>query len=274
MSEEKRQHEVFISYSTKNSDIANKICYLLEKNNLKCWIAPRNISSGRVYIDEIADAINITKIVVLVYSEFSQNSRYVNNEITMAYSHNKPIISFNIDDSEPKEELEYFLKVNQWLPAFPDPEDAYETLIRDARKLCNARSDVPIHLDVAGYKEDDLTRHKRDYISLILLFTPVYWSSFIYMGLVSNKKIWTVMGLAYLIPTLMCLLIYFQILGQLFILYPVLSLFSYLFIIFWALTLIHGLVIRNEFLTRKSILRFTLADEKLFEYLYEEYIQI
>ena len=99
MSPDKRKHDVFISYSTKNSDIANKICHILEQNDLKCWIAPRNISSGRNYIDEIASGIKSTKIVVLVYSKYSQASKYVNNEIKMAFSNNKPILSFNIDNS-------------------------------------------------------------------------------------------------------------------------------------------------------------------------------
>ena len=61
MSFDERKHDVFISYSTKNSDVANKVCHVLEQNDLKCWIAPRNIASGRVYIDEIADAIKATK---------------------------------------------------------------------------------------------------------------------------------------------------------------------------------------------------------------------
>ena len=60
------EHDVFISYSTKNSDIANKICYLLENNGLQCWIAPRNIASGKNYVDEIARGIKSTKIIVLI----------------------------------------------------------------------------------------------------------------------------------------------------------------------------------------------------------------
>ena len=32
-----RGHEVFISYSTKNSEIANKIRYSLEQNGLPCF---------------------------------------------------------------------------------------------------------------------------------------------------------------------------------------------------------------------------------------------
>lgn len=274
MSLENEKHNVFISYSTKNSDIAHRICYLLEENGLKCWIAPRNISSGKIYIEEIGDAIRATKIVVLVYSSFSQASRYVNNEIEMAYSYNKPIISFNIDNAEPKDEMAYFLKVSQWLPAFPDPEVEYETLIKDAKQLCDEKNDAPIITDFTNYKEEDMTKHKKDYLSLILLFTPVYWASFIYMGLTSHKKLWTLMGLIYLIPSIIILLLEFQTINFLFIMHPILNLFILLFAMLWIIDIIHGFIIRNEFLTRKSILRFTFSDEKLFEYLYEEYIQI
>ncbi|ALT68936.1 toll/interleukin-1 receptor domain-containing protein [Methanobrevibacter millerae] len=274
MSLDNYKHDVFISYSTKDSDVANKICYVLEQNNLKCWIAPRDIASGKIYIDEIAAAIKSTRIVVLIYSKDSQNSKYVDNEINMAFSNNKPILSFNIDDTLPKENMEYYLKVTQWLNAHPNPEDEFETLIIDALKLCNENSDVSIIIDFSDYKQDDLSSHKKDYISLILLFTPLYWFSIIYMGIVSSKKLWALMGVIYLIPTLICLLIYFQIFGQLFLYYPMFILFALLFFIFWAMCIIYGLVIRNEFLTRKSVLRFASSNEEIFDYLYDEYSQI
>ena len=131
------KHDVFISYSTKNSDVANKICYVLEQNNLKCWIAPRNIISGRSYVDEIADAIISAKIVVLVFSQYSQESKYVNNEINLAFSHKKPILSFNIDNSLPKEDMQYNSNVIQWLPAYPNPEDEFKTLVLEVLKWCH-----------------------------------------------------------------------------------------------------------------------------------------
>lgn len=171
MSPDNIKHDVFISYSTKNSDIANKICYILEKHNLKCWIAPRNISSGRSYIYEIAEGIRSTKIVVLVYSSYSQQSKYVNNEINMAFSNNKPILSFNIDESMPSEDMQYYLKVTQWLPAYPNPEDEFETLIIDALKLCDESTDVPVIVDFTNFKQEDLSKHKKDYLSLLLLAT-------------------------------------------------------------------------------------------------------
>ena len=274
MRSDETKHDVFISYSTKNSDLANKICYLLEHNKLKCWIAPRNIPSGTNYIEEITDGIKSTKIVVLVYSKYSQASKYVNNEVNMAFSNNKPILSFNIDNSLPSEEMEYNLKVSQWLEAYPNPEDEFETLVVDALKLCNENADVPITIDFSNFKSEDLSQQKKDRISLVLLFTPLYWASFIYMGIIAGIRRWVLMGLLYFIPTLMCLILYFEVLGSLFLRYPMFRMFEVLFVIFWILAIIHGFVIKNEFLTRKSVLRLTSSDEEIFNYLYEEYLQI
>lgn len=274
MSGEDRKHDVFISYSTKNGDVANKVCYVLEQNNIKCWIAPRNISSGRIYLDEIGGAIKSTKIVVLIYSVDSQESQYVNNEINMAFTNNKKILSFNIDNSIPKEDMEYYLKITQWLAAYPDPETEFEELVRDVRELCDEVGDAPVLVDMSHFNDNDLSMHKKDYVSLILLFTPFYWASFIYMGMTSNRKRWTLMGLVYLIPTIIYLMIRFGILNYLFVLYSMMSLFTTIFVIFWILAIIHGFVIRNEYLTLKSVLRFTSADKDLFNYLYEEYLRL
>ena len=274
MRSDETKHDVFISYSTKNSELANKICYLLEQNKLKCWIAPRNIPSGTNYIEEITDGIKSTKIVVLIYSSYSQASKYVNNEVNMAFSNNKPILSFNIDNSLPSEEMEYNLKVSQWLPAYPNPEDEFETLVVDALKLCNENADVPIFIDFSNFKSEDLSQQKKDIISLVLLFTPLYWASFIYMGIIAGIRRWVLMGLLYFIPTLMCLILYFEVLGSLFLRYPMFRMFEVIFVIFWILAIIHGFVIKNEFLTRKSVLRLTSSDEEIFNYLYEEYLQI
>ncbi|MBQ6100448.1 MAG: toll/interleukin-1 receptor domain-containing protein [Methanobrevibacter sp.] len=266
--------DVFISYSTKDSAIAEKICYALEQNGLTCWIAPRNISSGKSYIDEISKAIKTTKIVVLVFSKNSQESKYVNNEIKMAFTRNKPIISFNIDNSEPEGDMEYHLKVSQWLMASPKPEDKLETLVEDAKELCDIKTDVPVLVDLTNFIPEDLSKHKKDYISLILLFTPIYWASFIYMGISASKKLWAGMGILYMIPSLMIFILYFEVLDFLFVSYPLFKMFNVIFIIFWILAIIHGFVIRNEFLTRKSVLRFTTSDDNLFNYLYEEYVEL
>ena len=40
-------HNVFISYSTKDTDIAESACNALESAGIKCWIAPRDEIGGK-----------------------------------------------------------------------------------------------------------------------------------------------------------------------------------------------------------------------------------
>ena len=56
---------IFISYSTKDRYFANAICSWLEENDLKCWMAPRDISPGIQYGEAIINAINICKVMVI-----------------------------------------------------------------------------------------------------------------------------------------------------------------------------------------------------------------
>ena len=267
-------HDVFISYSTKDKNTADAICHILEQNSLKCWIAPRNITSGKNYAKEIIDGIERAKIVILVYSKNSQESIYVNNEIHIAFSQNKPIIYYKIDETMPKEDMEYYLKNKHWLESYPEAEKEFKTLIKDALKLCDEESDRPITYTFRNFAPDDMSKLKKDYTSLILLFTPLYWASFIYMGLIVNKNLWKIMGLVYFIPTAICLMLYFQVMDHLFILYPIFIQFAALFIIFWILAITHGFLIRNEFLTRRSVLKVMSADDEMFDALLAEYSQI
>ena len=39
-------HDIFISYSSKQKSIADGVCHYLEENGFKCWMAPRDIPVG------------------------------------------------------------------------------------------------------------------------------------------------------------------------------------------------------------------------------------
>ncbi|MDO5860282.1 toll/interleukin-1 receptor domain-containing protein [Methanobrevibacter sp.] len=134
-------HDIFISYSSKDKQTADAICHVLESNKLKCWIAPRNIIAGKNYAEQIMYGLKNAKIVVLVFSKNSQESVFVNNEIDTAFSNNKPIISFKIDETLPEDKMGFFLKNKHWLDAYPDPESVFETLVRDAYLLCEEEHD-------------------------------------------------------------------------------------------------------------------------------------
>ena len=46
-------HHVFISYASKNKQLADALCHTLEQHRISCWIAPRDVLPGEPYAREI-----------------------------------------------------------------------------------------------------------------------------------------------------------------------------------------------------------------------------
>lgn len=121
-------HRVFISYCneeslshTSDKSTADMICSALESQGIPCWIAPRNILPGADWMESITDAMDQTKIVVLVFSENTEKSKWVKDEIKLALDENKTIIPFRIQEVYPQRALK-LLKVScQWLHAYTPP---------------------------------------------------------------------------------------------------------------------------------------------------------
>ena len=80
-------HDIFISYSSKQKSIADGVCHYLEENDFKCWLAPRDIPVGSEYGDLIEEAIKTCKVVVLVFSQAASVSKWVKGEINVAFSY-------------------------------------------------------------------------------------------------------------------------------------------------------------------------------------------
>ena len=114
-------HDVFISYSSKNKNIADAIVADLEQNNVKCWYAPRDILSGEDWAGAINNAISSTKIFVLVFTDESNRSHQVTNEVTLAVNGGKIIIPFRLSGSDMNDTLQYYLSSVHWLDAVSQP---------------------------------------------------------------------------------------------------------------------------------------------------------
>ena len=67
-------HDVFISHSTKDKAIADAVCAALEAGKIKCWIAPRDIIPGDKWASAIVEAIDNSRIMLLIFSHNSNNS--------------------------------------------------------------------------------------------------------------------------------------------------------------------------------------------------------
>lgn len=86
----------FISYSTKNQQDADILRDILIKNHIRCWRAPDDISTGSRYANVINDAIEQCACVVLLLTEASQESVWVEKELECAESYRKPILPIQI----------------------------------------------------------------------------------------------------------------------------------------------------------------------------------
>lgn len=128
--------DVFISYSSKDSEIAHKVCECLEKADITCWIAPRNIKIGKEWGEEIIRGIESSKILVLIFSDASNKSPQVLREVERAVSKGLIIINFRIENVELSQSMEYFLYTNHWQEAFDgDLEDQIAKLADTVNQL-------------------------------------------------------------------------------------------------------------------------------------------
>lgn len=127
------KHDVFISYSSKDKEVAFAICKMLEDSNLQCWIAPRNVIGGKSYAREIIEAINSSTVVLFVFSENSNKSEHVENEIDNAFSAGKVIIPFRISNASISPELKYYLNKKHWVDGIPSPFEHFSDLLEAIR---------------------------------------------------------------------------------------------------------------------------------------------
>ncbi|WP_052573153.1 toll/interleukin-1 receptor domain-containing protein [Haloferula sp. BvORR071] len=125
-------HDVFISYSSKNKQVADAICSALEQRKMRCWIAPRDVPPGGNYGEAIVHAIAGCQVVVLVYSAAVNLSAAVMREAERAMHHAKPIIPFRLEDVPMQPGLEFFLASCHWLDAIHPPMEEHIQRLGDA----------------------------------------------------------------------------------------------------------------------------------------------
>ena len=141
-------HDVFISYSSQDMEAAQAICHVLEQNEIKCWMAPRNIPPGSDYGDVIDDAIKSCKVVVILYSEKAASSPWVTGELNVAFEEQKTIIPFRLDKTPLKGQTRVMLNQRHWIDAYPD----YKTKFNDLVKAVALAIGKDIQLDTSPVK--------------------------------------------------------------------------------------------------------------------------
>src|SRR5947209_8517368 len=74
-------HSCFISYSHKNEDFTKRLYADLQSHGVRCWFAPEDLKIGEKWRDRIDEAIHVHDKLLLVLSQHSVASVWVEREV-------------------------------------------------------------------------------------------------------------------------------------------------------------------------------------------------
>jgi hypothetical protein len=105
---------VFISYSRKDTKVADKICAAFDRVGITYFIDRKGISGGIEFPSIIAQAIKECKIFLFLASNNAYQSSFASNEITYAFYKKKDMLPYIIDNSVLPDELDLvFSSINR-----------------------------------------------------------------------------------------------------------------------------------------------------------------
>ena len=133
-------HDVFVSYSSDDKPTADAVCATLESKGIRCWIAPRDILPGADWGGANVDAINASRVMVLVYSAKANDSPQIKREVERAVNRGLSVIPFRIQDVPMSTTLEYFMSMPHWLDALTPPLQQHLDRLADTTRLILERS--------------------------------------------------------------------------------------------------------------------------------------
>ena len=129
------KYDVFISYSSKDQKVVEGLCAYLEQHKICCFVSYRDIPHGVVWAKAIVDALEESRMMLVVFSENFNNSDQVDREIEIASEEKKPILTFRIADEAFKGAKKYYLKNLNWIDAFPHPEKTFGYVVENISAL-------------------------------------------------------------------------------------------------------------------------------------------
>lgn len=132
-------HDVFISFSSKDGEIAQAVCRALESAGVRCWISSRDIRAAASWTTSIVNAIAASRMVILIFSGNAQRSEYIKRELGRAADYRVPIAVVRIEDVAPDDDLKFLLSTSHWLNAVTPPLDQHlQRLATDVRRHLDA----------------------------------------------------------------------------------------------------------------------------------------
>jgi outer membrane biosynthesis protein TonB len=126
---------IFISYSSKDRDIAETICKGLEARGLNCWISCRDVRPGDNFQEAIVRALRSAQVMLLVFTSNANNSDEIKKEVVLAGRHRVTVVPVRVEDVAPNDAFSYEFATRQWFDLFKNWEREIEQLATQLRHL-------------------------------------------------------------------------------------------------------------------------------------------
>lgn len=121
-------HQVFISYSSRDALLAERIHDRLERDGIGCWISSRDVPPGADFQGCIVKAIDSAELVLLVFSSEANHSNEIAKELSLASK--KLLIPVRIEDVLPEGAFRFQLTNRQFFDLFQDFDRRLDDLSR------------------------------------------------------------------------------------------------------------------------------------------------
>ncbi len=119
---------IFISYSSKDQDIAETICKALESRGNSCWISSRDVRAGDNFQEAIVRALRGAKVMLLVFTANANNSDEIKKELVLAGRHQVTVVPVRVEDVVPNDAFTYEFATRQWVDLYKNWEQEIELL--------------------------------------------------------------------------------------------------------------------------------------------------
>jgi hypothetical protein len=121
-----QRYSCFISYSTKDDDFAKRIHADLQNNGVRCWFASHDLPIGAKTWDAIDEAIKLRDKLLLILSQNSIGSDWVEDEAQKAFA----------EERDRKELVLFPVRIDDAVMDTPEP---WARKLRDQRNIGDFR---------------------------------------------------------------------------------------------------------------------------------------
>lgn len=122
---------VFISHSSEDVAVAEKVRRALEFDGLATWICSRDIKPGQTWARAISDGVERSGALVLLFTANANHSEHVLREVDSAVKQRIPILPVRLDDTPPSKDIKYYINVAHWIDATDGRIDPHLDSITD-----------------------------------------------------------------------------------------------------------------------------------------------